>query len=80
MGQYRFMFGFQELLSKYIEQDAKQGPSSQFADRAGCGLQAFYSSIELRGLSVRPPTAIPPTKYVTKYGLSAYGLSTACLS
>ena len=30
----------QELLPKYIEQDAKQGPSSQFAERAGSGLQA----------------------------------------
>ena len=28
----------QELLPKYIEQDAKQGPSSQFAERAGSGL------------------------------------------
>ena len=42
-----------ELLPKYIKQDAKQGPSSQFAQRAGSGsgLQAF--SMELRGLSVR---------------------------
>ena len=30
----------QELLPKYIEQDTKQGPSSQFAERAGSGLQA----------------------------------------
>jgi len=43
----------QELLPKYIEQDAKQGPSSQFAERAGSGLQSCSSSKELRGLSVR---------------------------
>jgi len=43
----------QKILPKYIEQDTKQGPSSQFAERAGSGLQAFSSSIELRGLSVR---------------------------
>jgi hypothetical protein len=42
-----------ELLPKYIEQDVKQGPSSQFLERAGSGLQAYLSSKELRGLSVR---------------------------
>ena len=30
----------QELLPKYVEKDTKQGPSSQFAERAGCGLKA----------------------------------------
>ena len=30
----------QELLPKYIEQDAKQGPQSQFVERAGSGLKA----------------------------------------
>ena len=34
----------QELLPKYIEQDAKQGPSSQFEERAGSGLRACFSS------------------------------------
>ena len=43
----------QELLTKYIEQYAKQEPSSQFADRAGSGLQAFTSSRELCGRSAR---------------------------
>ena len=43
----------QELLPKYKEQDAKQGPSSQFAERAGSGLQSCTSSKELRGLGVR---------------------------
>ena len=43
----------QELLPKYIEQDAKQGPSSQIAERAGSELQARPSSQELRGLSAR---------------------------
>ena len=42
-----------ELLPKYIEQDAKQGPSSQFAERAGSGLQACPSNEELRGLGLR---------------------------
>ena len=42
----------QELLPKYTEQDAKQGPSSQFARRAGNGLLACPSSKELRGLGV----------------------------
>ena len=28
----------QKLLPKYIEKDAKQGPSSQFAERDGSGL------------------------------------------
>ena len=42
----------QELPPKYLEQDTKQGPSSQSAERAGSGLQAFSSSKELRGLSV----------------------------
>ena len=40
------------LLPKYMEQDAKQGPSSQSAERAGSGLQARSSSKELRGLGV----------------------------
>ena len=43
----------QEYLPKYIGQDAKQRPSSQFAGRAGSWLQAGSSSKELRGLSVR---------------------------
>ena len=43
----------QELLPKYIEQDAKQESPSQFAEQAGSGLQAGFSSKELRGLSVR---------------------------
>jgi len=43
----------QELLPENIEQDAKQGPSSHFAERAGSGLCAFSSSEELRGLSAR---------------------------
>ena len=43
----------QEFLPKYIEQGAKQGPSSQYAERAGSGLKALISSDELRGLSVR---------------------------
>ena len=38
---------------RYIEQDAKQGPPSQFVERAGGGLQACPSSKELRGLSAR---------------------------
>ena len=42
----------QELLPKYIEQGAKQGPSSQFAEPAGSGLNCS-SSKELRGLGVR---------------------------
>ena len=36
-----------------MEQDAKQKPSSQIAERAWGGLQAFSSSKELRELSVR---------------------------
>ena len=43
----------QELLPKYIEQGIMQGPSNQFAERAGSGLQACSSSKELLGLSVR---------------------------
>ena len=43
----------QELLLKYKEQDAKQGPLSKFAERAGSGLHAFSSSKKLRGLSAR---------------------------
>ena len=43
----------QELLLRYIEQDAKQGPSSQFAERAGSGLEAFSSSKGPCGLSAR---------------------------
>ena len=43
----------QESLPKYIEQDTKQGPSSQFAERPGSGLKACPSSMELRGLGVR---------------------------
>ena len=43
----------QELLPIYIEQGAKQGPLSQFAERAGSGLQACFSSKELRELGVR---------------------------
>ena len=44
-----------QLPPRYIdkEQDATQGLSSQFAERAGNGLHAFSSSKELRGLSVR---------------------------
>ena len=38
---------------KYIEQDAKQEPSSQFAELARSGLKACSSSNELRGLSAR---------------------------
>ena len=41
------------LLKKVLEQNAKQGPSSQCAERAGSGLQACFSSKELRELSVR---------------------------
>ena len=37
----------------YLEQDAKQGPLSQFQERAGNGLHACSSSEELHGLSVR---------------------------
>jgi len=49
----------QELLPKYIKQDAKQGPSSQFAERAGSGLQAvLHQHKELRGLSVRAPVRV----------------------
>ena len=40
----------QELIPKYIEQDAKQGPSGRFAERAGSGMQACPSSEELLGL------------------------------
>ena len=44
----------QILLRKYIEQDAKLGPSSQFAEWAGSGLEACSSSSnELSGLSAR---------------------------
>ena len=32
----------QEFPAQYIEQDAKQGPSSQFAERAGSGLKALF--------------------------------------
>ena len=34
----------QLLLPKYTEQDAKPGPSSQFAERAGSGLQAVLQA------------------------------------
>jgi len=47
----------QELLPKYIEQDAKQGPSSQFAERAGSGLQACNKK-EMRGLGVRAQVCV----------------------
>ena len=47
----------QELLPKYTEQDAKQGPSSQFAERAWGGLNAFSSSKELHWLGVRAERA-----------------------
>ena len=43
----------QELLPKYIKQDAELGPSSQFAERAEGGMQGFFSSKELRGLNAR---------------------------
>ena len=43
----------QELPPKYIEQDAKQGPSSRSTGCAGSWLQACSSSKELRGLGVR---------------------------
>jgi len=44
----------QELPPKYIEQDAKQGPSSQFAASGrGVGFITLFSSKGLRGLSVR---------------------------
>ena len=42
-----------EFPQKYIEQEAKPGPSSQFAKRTGSGQKACPSSKELRGLSVR---------------------------
>ena len=32
----------QEFPAQYIEQDAKQGPSSQFVERAGSGLKALF--------------------------------------
>ena len=35
-----------ELLPKYIDQDAKQGPSNQFAERAGSGLRAVLQQQE----------------------------------
>ena len=43
----------QELLLEYIEQDTKQGPPSQFAERAESGLQYFTSGNELRRFGVR---------------------------
>ena len=49
----------QELLPKYIEQEAKQGPSSQSAERTGSGLQACPNSKELRGLGVRAQVRVP---------------------
>ena len=49
---YHVLKSSRELLPKYIEQDAKQEPSSQFAERAGSGLE--YSLLqqqeELRGM------------------------------
>ena len=42
-----------ELLPKYIRQDAKQGPSSQFAERAESGLKACPSRKGLCGPNAR---------------------------
>ena len=42
-----------KLLPEYIEQGTKQEPLSQFAERAGSGLEACSSSEELCWLSAR---------------------------
>ena len=49
-----------ESLSKYIEQGTKQGPSSQFAEQAGSGLQAspFFVSEQL-GRTLRMQQYLP---------------------
>ena len=54
----------QELFPNYIEQDAKQGPSNQFAERAWSGLKSF------------PSMAVWPGRHPRRYPGRCTGMAT----